>query len=481
VTPDTRPQNLFPDARELALLLAARGLACVGAWLQGFRALSDDDYARVSIAQRFAHAPHLNPSGTSWLPAPFWLYGAAFRAFGSELGVARATAIALSLLATVLVYAAARLLGASKSGATLGAAFSCLIVPYSAYLGLAAVPEVPCAALLLFAAATLSSRETRLRSLGALSLLAATLSRYEAWPIALLFAGFCLWDARKQRAIGLASCAVVALAGPAWWMLLGRAEHGDALFFVARVTAYRRALGNDGTSALRRLLEYPVLLFSAAAELWGVLLVVSVFTRNVKREALDYGRCALVMLGMLAFLMLGSLRDGVPTHHAARVLLPIWFLGCVLAGSRGAQLARSMSRATRSAVGIAILAWTWVVTPKTLPSDGLARRAAELEAGRAARDFTRTDLTIDTTDYGYFAVQAGFGAPGATTVLDAHDPRHPTVSPFGSADTLERTLRARGVSFVIVTSEHAALLAPRCSPEWRNAAFVLFECAPSPS
>jgi hypothetical protein len=33
--------------------------------------VSDDDYARVVIAQRLSLA--LDPSGTSWLPFPFWL------------------------------------------------------------------------------------------------------------------------------------------------------------------------------------------------------------------------------------------------------------------------------------------------------------------------------------------------------------------------------------------------------------------------
>ena len=42
----------------------------------GFSHVSDDDYARVVIAERFAHAPHLDPSATSWLAATaFWMRG----------------------------------------------------------------------------------------------------------------------------------------------------------------------------------------------------------------------------------------------------------------------------------------------------------------------------------------------------------------------------------------------------------------------
>ncbi len=76
--PETRLREFLPDARELALLFAARGLACVAAWRAGFRALSDDDYARISIAQHFTREPSFDPSGTSWLPAPFWAYAPRF-------------------------------------------------------------------------------------------------------------------------------------------------------------------------------------------------------------------------------------------------------------------------------------------------------------------------------------------------------------------------------------------------------------------
>ena len=451
------------------------------AWKNGFRALSDDDYARISIAQRFAHAPQLDPSGTSWLPAPFWAYGAAFRCFGTGLGVARATAITAGLAATVLVYLAARVLGAGRLGALLGAALSSLVSPYSAYLGIAAVPEVPCAALLLFGAATLSRRDLTLRCLGALALLAACWSRYEAWPIAAIFAGVCVWDAYRQRQLAFLGCAALALSGPLVWLAWGRVEHGHALFFVTRVTSYRRALGGSDASLSRRVFEYPALLFEGAAELSGLLLVVAMLTRKSTHEQLSYRRCTWALLGMLAFLSLGSVRDGVPTHHAGRVLLPIWFFASVITGSRAALLVTAMSGPVRAAVGLAILAWTWLMTPFALPAHALAQRSPELEAGAAARSLTDGALAIDTPDYGYFAVQASFGSPANTTVLDDHDPRRPLPSPFSSAQALDRALRERHAGFVIVTKAHASLLDPRCSELWDNAGFALFRCSPESS
>jgi hypothetical protein len=484
-TPETRLRDLLPDARELAVLFGARGLACVAAWRAGFRALSDDDYARISIAQRFAQDPSFDPSGTSWLPAPFWAYGAAFRAFGTGLGVSRTLAIALALAATVLVYVAARVLGTSRIAAVVAAVLSCMLVPYSAFLGVAALPEVPCAALVLFSAATLAASDPRLRALGGVSLILASLSRYEAWPVAAVCTAFCLWDALRQRRLVYVACAALALSGPALWLILSHASHGDAWFFVARVTAYRRALGGSDASLWRRLAEYPWALIWNALALC-ILLPIFAFMapKTPEQGGPRYARCALTLLAMLGFLMLGSVRDGVPTHHAARVLLPLWFFGCVVAGREFARRATDAPGRRRVAIVVAAITSIPLIEGLRLPSnEGFVDRALELEAGNAARRETTRGLAIDTTDYGYFAVQAGFGSPIGTKVLDDHDPRRPKAagqSPFSSAEVLARTLREQNARFAVLTAAHASLLADRCDELWRNSGFVLFRCPPGP-
>jgi len=476
----------LPDARELALLFGARGLACVAAWRSGFRALSDDDYARLSIAQRFAQEPRFDPSGTSWLPAPFWTYGAAFRGFGTDLAIARTVAIVLSLAATILVYVAARVLGTSRLAALVAAVLGCVLVPYSTLLGVAALPEVPCAALLLFSAATLAVNQPALRALGGSSLFVACLSRYEAWPIALAFAAFCLWDAIRLRHATYLACALLALSGPASWLALGRINHGEAWFFVARVTAYRRALGGNDAPVWRRLLEYPwALIWNALGLciLFPIFLVMAQKAKTLDRPR--YARCAVALLAMLVFLMVGSVRDGVPTHHAARVLLPLWFFGCVVAGREFTRRANDAAGRRRVGVVVAAISSLPLLEGVHLPNnEGFAERALELEAGKAARRETKLGLAIDTADYGYFAVQAGFGSPRGTSVLDDHDPRRPkstSESPFGSSEALQRALREQHAHFALLTSAHAPLLASHCAELWRNTGFVLYRCAaPAP-
>jgi len=484
--PEARLREFLPDMRELALLFGARGLACVAAWRAGFRALSDDDYARLSIAQRFAQEPHIDASGTSWLPAPFWAYGTALRSFGTGLGVARTVAIVLALAATVLVYVAARVLGTSRIAAVVAAVLSCMLVPYSAFLGVATLPEVPCAALLLLSAATLAQSHPLLRALGGGSLILACLSRYEAWPIAAAFAAFCLWDALRQRRVVYLGCAALALAGPALWLILSHFNHGDAWFFVGRVTAYRRALGVSDIPLWRRLIEYPwALLWNAL----GLCILFPIFyflaRRTPELDGPRYARCTVALLAMLAFLMLGSVRDGVPTHHAARVLLPLWFFGCVVAGREFARRATDPAGRRRVVVVVAAITSIPLVQGLHLPSnEGFAERALELEAGNAARRETNLGLAIDTSDYGYFAVQAGFGSPLGTSVFDDHDPRRPqpaSASPFRSSDALEQALHAQNADFALLTTNHAPLLSPRCEELWRNTGFVLFRCAPRAS
>ena len=474
-TAPARLRDFLPDLGELPLLFAARGLAAAVAWRIGFRALSDDDYARIAIAQRFAHAPTLDASGTSWLPAPFWLYGAAFRVFGTGLGVARATAVAAGLLGSVLVFVAARLLGTSKTAALIAAALSCLAIPYSTLLGIAAVPEVPCAALIVFGAATLMRPEPPLRAGGGLALALACLSRYEAWPVALVFIAFCVWDAVRERQAAWLWGAALAAAGPALWLAVGQAEHGDALFFIARVTSYRRALGGDPTSTWQRLAEYPLALLLDGRELCGLLLLL--FFVSPKREpgrGLPMRRTALAMLALLVFLVLGSVRDGVPTHHAGRVLLPIWFFGCVLAGHLFSVV--DAGRRSRAVVVLLFAACAALFGLSRLSKEGFAERSSELEAGREVGKRALSTVAVDTSDYGFFAVQAAFGSPQNTTVLDDHDPRHKKPSPFADAAGIEHALRDARAQHVVVTTAHAALLEPRCVEQWRNTSFVLLQC-----
>src|SRR5512145_40691 len=251
------------------VLIAATKLALSLAVLStGFRSISDDDYARVTIAQEFAIQPRLDPSGTSWLPLPFWVYGGAMKALGVGLNTAQGLAVVLGVAGAVAVWSLARLAGLSQRGALL----ACLIgasIPHAAYYGAAMAPDYPTAVLVLAAAISPLSKQGGIRVLGACCAGAATLSRYETWSVAVVVLAFAVLDCCRPAANRrwLLGTALLAPLGPIAWMVHGLANHHDAFFFLKRVAAYRRALGENELSLSERLLKQPLALFTGEPEL----------------------------------------------------------------------------------------------------------------------------------------------------------------------------------------------------------------------
>jgi hypothetical protein len=431
---------------------AAKLVVSLAVLAAGFHAVSDDDYARTVIAQRFAAAPSLDPSGTSWLPLPFWLYGAAFRLFGGSLGVARTVAVVLGIGSVWLLLVAARWLGAGRLGALAGALVAALF-PWSAWLGAAPVPELPTAALSVLATAALALSDARVRLFGAVAVASACFCRYEAWPIALVFAAFSTWDAFRCRDRALWLAAGLALGPIVLWLLHGVFVHGDALFFWKRVADYRHALG-EGPSFRERLLSVPGRLFGDEPELWLGLLLVGVQAASLER----YARPAVAAGALLIFLVAGELGGGGPTHHTGRAVLPVWLL---VALALGHELERRAAEPLGKPWILVVLALSmvglgWVLRVGTPPAFPDRRDAVAI--GTEARTLGAGALLIDAPDYSYLAVSAAFGAPHAAEPFDDRDPRHARAA---DAFTSESTLRARAAkrsgAWLVVTREHLPL------------------------
>ena len=273
---------------DLTLLAITKVVAGASVWLGGFRAVSDDDYARVVLAQSFAELPRIDPTGSSWLPFPFWVTGGVAMVFGPSLDVARLAAIVQGILAVWLVYWAGRLCFAERREALAGAVLAATL-PWSARLGVATVPELPTAALCVFALITMVPRARSQRMLGAIALLVATLSRYEAWPIAVCFFLWSVYEARQhpQHRRGLIGSALVAALGPAAWLGHNAIAHGDAFAFAVRVSAYREAVVG---AAGRTLIAYPEALVREAPLLCGLVAIVTL--ARWRRGERDVGRAA---------------------------------------------------------------------------------------------------------------------------------------------------------------------------------------------
>ena len=434
---------------------------------RGLLALSDDDYSRTVIAERFASAPSLDPSGTSWLPLPFWVTGGAMMLFGRSLGVASIVTDVWAVGAGWLLFAGMRRLRIARGAALVGAVVA-TVVPPSALLGSVNVPELPTAALSAFALLCVTHPHLRPmvpespdweRSLwlAAVSVAAATLCRYEAWPIAGVIVAFA-WIRRVPLATRIGTTAL-SLVGPFAWMLHNRAAHGDAMHFVHRVSSYGAALG--APHGARQAASYLGAAVTGCPSLLVPLVLVAVAAFRAKPTALLRWLPALSGVGaLLAFLVVGALVGGAPTHHPERTVLLLWILGSAALVDLGQNLVGPDSLRRHKGLlrlgEIAVVALLAFDMHRQLDGTGVDRRS-EISAGRALRALVAPDqrVIVATDDYGYFAVIAAFGRPLDCAVDRTHDPR---------AARAQSSLSSPEAMIDRITAERAAwLVAPASS------------------
>ncbi len=400
-----------------ALALGAFKLA-LGVWVlhTGFTHVSDDDYARTAIAEGFAHAPRLDPSGTSWLPFPFWVEGLTMMATERSLGVARAVALVLGAAAVGAPYLAMRAVGMDRIGAFAASVVGAAL-PYSAWLGAATVPEGWAGA--LTAAALLALPASRARPWGAAALLVASLSRYEAWAACAVFAFFCVRRPTKGGARGReVGCALLAVAGPLAWMAWNAYAHGSPVHFVTRVTTFRHAIGAADVPLATKALGYPLALLSDTPEVAALALAGAVGIGASATLRARWLWAAIGAAGILAFLVAGDLGDGAPTHHPARALSAVWWLGVAIGADAVVAAILRTRRPWRPGAVIAAgaLAGAWaILLParwRAAPGETEAeRRDAQIARGLALRARGVASVEITPCAFEHFALIAAWGAP----------------------------------------------------------------------
>ncbi|MDP9034030.1 MAG: hypothetical protein M3O50_04440 [Myxococcota bacterium] len=415
----------FTDA---ALLVAAK--LALGFWVlhQGFSHISDDDYARTVIAEQFARAPRLDPSGTSWLPLPFWLEGTAMILLGRSLSVARGVALAVGAASVAAPYLAMRS-ARVRRGAAIIATAAALGLPWNAWLGVATVPEGWAGA--LTAAGAIAMATQRAQPWAGAALLGAALCRYEAWPACAIMAALCSWQAldaaRARRSVWHhARCALLATAGPISWMAWNEYAHGSALHFLSRVSAFRRAIGAADVSLLDKLLGYPRALAEETPEvlLLGGIGIAGLVAWPTLRDRWSWAMAAVVATDI--FLVAGDLGDGAPTHHAARALAGTWW---ILVGMGVDAIFTSSDRAAvhgpvRAAIAItaAALAGTWCAFLPARWSDSPGRGRSERRDAQALRGLELRERGVSNAEitpcsFEHFALIAAWGEPERAVVL----------------------------------------------------------------
>jgi hypothetical protein len=161
----------------------------------------------------------------------------------------------------------------------------------------------------------------------------------------------------------------------------GAVTHGDALFFLHRVAAYRRALGVTES----RLAAYPALLVGAEPELTlGGIALVAGATFYERSLLTSWKRPTILLAALFGFLVVGRLLDGAPTHHGERALLPVWAGLALFSAEAGVRLLRHRRvAALLASAAFAALGCSAVRFART--SETFPRRNAERAIGLAAR------------------------------------------------------------------------------------------------
>lgn len=406
-------------AIDIAALVALK--LAVGAWVLrlGFSHVSDDDFARTVISQRFAHVTRLDPSGTSWLPLPFWVEGTIMMAAGRTLAVARATAVTLSAAAVSAPYLAMRAVRAPRAVAFIGTA-TAMSLPWNAWLGVATVPEGWTGAVV--GASVIAMASDRARPWAAAGILVASLSRYEAWPaaavlVALSVARLAQGGTTLRREL---PTTLLAAAGPLAWMAWNAHAHGSPLHFVSRVTAFRHAIGAADLPLRDKLLGYPRLLAAETPEVLALGIAGVLGVALSARLRARWRWAAIACAAILAFLIVGDVRDGAPTHHPARALSPLWW---VLAGMGvdavgAAIVSREWGRKARVAAACAAFtvgaSWCASMPPRWADAPGLGageRRDAQMARGLDLRDRGVQGADVTPCAFEHFALIAAWGEP----------------------------------------------------------------------
>ncbi|MBS2016682.1 MAG: hypothetical protein JST00_27610 [Deltaproteobacteria bacterium] len=408
---------------DFIILAVVHAALCVFVRKHGFDHVSDDDFARVTIAQAFAHKPRLDPSGTSWLPFPFWVHGGLMLVTGRSLLMARSVSIALASVAATAPYVAMRQAGASRAGALTGVAFA-ILSPWSIWLGATTVPESTTASLAAAGVIGLGMKDggnARAAWWWAICLLAACLSRYEPWPMAavvavVMAARAVRKDGHGPRRVGLL---LLVVLGPAFWMLWNAHAHGSAVHFFHRVSNFKRAIGEGASDPRAALAMFPRLLFAARPDVLVATLgaLVFLFRKRIRDRWLF---ALLAVIAQIAFLAYGNMRDGAPAHHPERALLGAYFVLAMFAGDVLVDSAALGFAAWRPSIA-PILGVAGVVgalftanLPKFRTPPGTApteQRSAQIAAGKALRREDPIGIVVTPCQYEHFALIAELSKP----------------------------------------------------------------------
>jgi hypothetical protein len=155
-------------------------------------------------------------------------------------------------------------------------------------------------------------------------------------------------------------------------------------------------------------------------------------------------------------------------------LLVLWLIACVLLGRALAVGFRDRRWLGLLALGVLT---ALVVRPIVTRRDGFIDRSPELAIGELSRGVVGdARLVIDTDDYAFFAVMAGFQRVQQCAPLRDHDPRSQLPNPWTSPAALEA--RLAGADYLIAATDKLPKLANQAEIVVRTDAYALVRLGP---
>jgi len=128
----------------------------------------------------------------------------------------------------------------------------------------------------------------------------------------------------------------------------------------------------------------------------------------------------------MAFLVVGALRDGAPTHHAARALCITYplLVSAAISSVRAFAEQRASARtasllATLATAILIVLSWFAAEPPGRSAAED---RTREIETGLELRARGAKHITVTPCAYEQFALIAAYGAPENVTVMPTQKP-----------------------------------------------------------
>jgi len=307
------------DVFILFAIVGLRAILSIFLWNHtgGFFLLTGDDASRTALAYYWSQDPFFNlPGNPAWLPLGIWLHGIVLKFVDDPLLVSSLVNSIFSIASDFLIYKITQRLFPGKPVAPLFAAVILAFCPLLIWLGLSGLSEAifhfwMLIGLLFWLLA--SATNTRMYLLSSIGFLGASMIRFEAWILVIVFAASCAIDLKRSQRKGiiLMSVAVAGAFIPIWlywqWKVYGHPLHFIQIF--------------TSTSPKSGLTQYVLLLWNIS-RLGMILAFLGVVVSLWKNEcAKRYLLFTLVFYFTFMFSMRGFITSNFPVRNLTSVFL----------------------------------------------------------------------------------------------------------------------------------------------------------------